>query len=150
MKNLEDGRDDDDDSDGGNYAGPDHNSNNNSASYPAGLSDYRVGLTHRGNTPVSFGGSLVTPESPSKGRYGPVSSSSSSSSASKYNRRVRGGGKIISELESFGVRPSASVATVVNFVDSLTLITGRYVYMSVCVYVCMWMYMDVYLVDLLQ
>ena len=114
LKNLEDGRDDDDDSDG--------TDNNNSGAYSAALSEYRVGLTHRGNAPVAFGGSLMTPESPSKGRYG--SSSSGGGSGSSY-RRVKGGGKIISELESFGVRPSASVASAVNFVDSLTLITGR-------------------------
>jgi len=129
MKNLEDGRDeDDDDSDG-----TDNNNNNNSETYSAALSDYRVGLTHRGNTPIAFGGSLaMTPESPSKGRHG---ASSSSSSASKYRfRGVKGGGKIIRELESFGVRPSASVASAVNFVDSLTLITGRYVSIFLSVY----------------
>lgn len=114
MKNLEDGRDDDDD-DNDNYSNMD--------SRTSLLSDYRVGLTHRGGAPL---GGLVTPsDSPSKARYG-----DNSSSASKY-RRVKGSGKIISELESIGVRPSASVASAVNFVDSLTFITGRYVYIFI-------------------
>lgn len=115
LKNLEDGRDDDEDGD------EEDRSYHSSSQYPSALGDYRVGLTHRGGPAL---GGFVTPADQS-----PMKMSQYGSSASKY-KRVKGSGKIISELESLGVRPSASVASAVNFVDSLTLISGRYVFFT--------------------
>ena len=45
-----------------------------------------------------------------------------------------GGGKVVSDLERFGVKPNSGVSQAVTFIDTWALFTGRYVMHIPCYY----------------